>query len=129
MSTPDRTPDMRPAGAVETPTQVQVKERPEGPAAAALLAAGVGVAALGLVTTVAAASETVNDWLRLSESVGPLSGKTIFAVVAWLVAWAVLHALLRRSRVSGAILVITAVLVLIGLIGTFPIFFEAFAPE
>ena len=32
------------------------------------------------VAAVAAASETVNDWLRLSESVGPLSGKTIFAV-------------------------------------------------
>ena len=129
MSTPDRTPDMRPAGAVETPTPVHVKERPEGPAAAALLAAGIGAAALGLVTTVAAASETVNDWLRLSESVGPLSGKTIFAVVVWLVAWAVLHPLLRRSRVSSAVLAITAVLVLIGVIGTFPIFFEAFAPE
>jgi hypothetical protein len=120
---------MRPAGAVETPTPVHVKERSEGPAAAALLAAGVGIAALGVVTTVAAASETVSDWLRLSESVGPLSGKTIFAILVWLVAWAVLHPLMRRSRVSGAVLVITAVLVLIGVIGTFPIFFEAFEPE
>ncbi|HEX6326902.1 MAG TPA: hypothetical protein VFZ72_10045 [Jiangellaceae bacterium] len=112
-------------GEAHTPTALQ--ERSEGPAAAALLAAGIGVAALGVATTLAEASETVKDWLSLTDSVGPLSGKTIFAVVVWLVAWIVLHPLLRRGRLGAGVLIATGILVLVGLVGTFPIFFEAFA--
>ena len=125
MSTPETAPQ-RPAEAV---APLHTRERSEGPAAAALLAAGIGVAALGIVTTLAEASESFKDWLAWSEDVGPLSGKTIIAVVVWLVAWAVLHPLLRRSRLTTGILAITGILVLIGVVGTFPIFFEAFAPE
>ncbi len=117
------------AGDVATADSPHAKERPEGPAAAALLAAGIGAAALGVVTTLAEASETVKDWLGFSESVGPLSGKTIVAVVVWLVAWIVLHPLLRRRRLSNGILIATGILVLVGVVGTFPVFFEAFASE
>jgi hypothetical protein len=108
---------------------IHAKERSEGPAAAALLAAGIGIAALGVVTTLAEVSESFKDWLAFSDDVGPLSGKTIAAVIVWLVAWAILHPLLRRRRLSRAILIATGILVLIGVVGTFPIFFEAFAPE
>ncbi len=102
----------------------------EGPAAAALLAAGVGAFALGLFTTVAEISESFKDALVITEPVGPLSGKTTYAVAIWLVAWAVLQVTLgRRARLSPAVLTVTGVLLGLGLLGTFPIFFEAFAAE
>ena len=89
----------------------------------------MGAAALDVVTTLAGGSESFKDWLALSDDVGPLSGKTISAVVVWLVAWAMLHPLLRHCRLSRGILITTGILVFIGLLGVFPIFFEAFAPE
>jgi hypothetical protein len=104
--------------------------KPEGPAVAALLALGVGAAVLGLLTTLAGASTTVNGWLTLNSAVGPLSGKTIFAVVAWLATWAVLDPILRvRARLTTGVLITTGVLLFLGLLGTFPTFFEAFAAD
>jgi hypothetical protein len=104
--------------------------RSEGPAVAALLALGVGAAALGLLTTLAEASTTMNGWLTLNSAVGPLSGKTIFAVVAWLATWAVLHLIFRtRARLTTGVLITTWLLLFLGLLGTFPTFFEAFATD
>jgi hypothetical protein len=105
------------------------RERSEGPAAAALLAAGVGSAVLGLLTTLAEASEDVKDWLALTDDVGPLAGKTVYAVGAWLVAWAVIGWLVRPKGVTRTVLIVTAVLIGLGVLGTFPVFFQAFAPE
>src|SRR6266704_1241965 len=75
--------------------RIEFEDRPEGPIAAAVIAGGVGAAALGVVTTLAEASTRVSDWLAWSDRVGPLSGKTIMAVVVWLVAWA-------RGRLADA---------------------------
>jgi heme A synthase len=62
--------------------------------------------------------------------VGPLSGKTVWATVIFLIAWLLLgfrlqhqDGLLRSATI--AFIVLTA----LGLLGTFPIFFQAFAPE
>jgi hypothetical protein len=105
-------------------------EKPEGPIAAAIIAAGIGAAALGLFTTLAEASESFSDWLAWSDDVGPLSGKTILAVAVWLVAWAILHIVLRkRQRGVASALTIGLILVAAGLVGTFPTFFQAFAPD
>jgi hypothetical protein len=105
-------------------------DKPEGPISAAIIAAGVGALALGLLTTLAEANETIKGWLEISSSVGPLSGKTIGAVVVWLVAWAILHSSMRRTRFeSRRALGIAIVLIILGVIGTFPTFFQAFAPE
>ncbi|MDQ0732369.1 hypothetical protein [Arthrobacter sp. B1I2] len=63
--------------------------------------------------------------------VGPLSGKTTLTVVVWLLCWVALHLALRKREVEGR-RVVTASLVLIGLglglVGTFPMFFQAFSP-
>jgi hypothetical protein len=104
-----------------------VPARPEGPAAAAFLAAGVGALALGFLTTLGEANADAATWLTFNKSVGPLSGKTIIAVVVWLVAWAVLHPLLKnRGRLSTATLATGTALIIIGVLGTFPTFFQAF---
>jgi hypothetical protein len=101
-----------------------------GPAAAATLAVGIGALVLGLLTTLNEASTSVHDFLEFNERVGPLSGKTIFAVIAFFVSWGVLAALWRRtSPPLRTVLVAAAVLIGLGLLGTFPIFFQAFASE
>ena len=103
---------------------------PDGPLAAVLLAAGIGAFALGLFTTLAEASEAFRARLILNEAVGPLSGKTVWATIVFVVAWIVLHYLWRgRDRMLRSATMAFVVLTLLGLLGTFPIFFQAFAPE
>jgi hypothetical protein len=105
-------------------------DKPTGPVAAAVLATGIGIFVLGLLTTLSEASTSVSDFLKWSEDVGPLSGKTILSVVAFFSSWAVLHLLWRREdALLRRILITAAVLVVLGIIGTFPTFFEAFAPD
>jgi hypothetical protein len=49
---------------------------------------------------------------------GPLSGKTIMAVVVWLVAWAILHAALRTQPYqTRRALVVSLVLIALGVLG------------
>ncbi|MFJ3927079.1 hypothetical protein [Streptomyces sp. NPDC090022] len=100
-------------------------EEPEGPISAAIIAAGVGAVALGLLTTLSEAGEDVAGALKRSDAVGSLSGKTILAVVAWLVAWAVLHIILRnKAYETTRALVIGLVLIGLGVLGTLPSFFQ-----
>lgn len=105
-------------------------DKPEGPISAAILAAGVGALALGVLTTLAEASTSVRNWLQWSDQVGPLSGKTIMAVLVWLASWVGLHVWLRRKTYeTRRALIIALVLIALGVLGTFPTFFELFAPS
>ena len=115
---------------VGTTDRLEDVERATGPVAAAVLAAGIGAFVLGLLTTLNEASTSVHDFLEFDEDVGPLSGKTVIAVIAYLASWAILHALWRgKNPVLRSILIATAVLVGLGILGTFPTFFQAFASE
>jgi len=119
-----------PAGAEKHPTTatpLAEAELPSGPAAALILAGGIAVLCLGIVTTLSEASTGIADALQWSDRVGPLSGKTLITVVVFAAAWALLHTLWRRS--SPPLRLITTasvVLIALGLIGTFPTFFQAF---
>jgi hypothetical protein len=124
MASTDTTP-----AAGEDELGIAYTDKPEGPVSAAVIAAGIGALALGFLTTLAEANTSVKDWLQWSDDVGPLSGKTILAVVAWLVSWAVLHVALRNKPYeTGRALTIALVLIALGVIGTFPTFFQAFEP-
>jgi hypothetical protein len=104
--------------------------RPNGPAMAAIVAAGFGSLVLGAFTTAAEASEALKGWLKWRAPVGPLSGKTGLAVAGWIGAWLLLGFLWRRKEVDFRKAVIaTAVLIGLGLLGTFPSFFEQFTAE
>jgi hypothetical protein len=97
-----------------------------GPAAAVLLAAGLASFTLGLLSMLTAASARVSDALTLSDRVGELSGLTTVSVIVFFGAWAVLGLAWRRAdppleRVAAA----AAVLIALGLLGTFPPFFNA----
>lgn len=109
---------------------VDFPDKPEGPIAAAIIAGGIGAAALGLFTTLAEANTDIKDWLNWKDEVGPLSGKTIMAVLVWLVAWVVLHVVYRtKPYETRRALIIAVVFVGLGVLGTFPTFFQAFAPD
>lgn len=105
-------------------------EPAEGPVLAAVLAAGIGGLTLGLLTTLAEASTGVKDFLQFNDRVGPLSGKTIFAAIAYFASWGILTAAWRRSSPPFRTVVIaTVVLLALAVLGTFPTFFQAFASD
>jgi len=105
-------------------------ERPNGSAAAALVAGGLGSFAVGLMTVLAEASDGLRGLLVFYQPAGPLSGKTTVAVAIWLVAWAVLSRLWGGKDVDfGRAATWAFVLLGAGLVATFPPFFELFAAE
>jgi hypothetical protein len=59
--------------------------RPNGPVAAVLLATGIGSLVLDVLVVLAEASTSFKDSLACSDRVGPLAGKTTWAVVAFVV--------------------------------------------
>ena len=108
--------------------ELEIHERPNGPAVAAILSAAIGVFVLGLLTTLSEASTDVHDFLDIKDRVGPLSGKTTFAVAAYFVAWvALVPVLWKRSVPFEKALWVAGVLIAAGFIGTFPEFFTLFA--
>ncbi len=108
--------------------RVEQREIVNGPAAAAILAAGIGSLTLGIVTTLAEANAAISSALNLYPPVGPLSGKTLVAVVVWLASWVILHLMWRDKQVDfGRVFTTTLVLIALGFLGTFPIFFDLFA--
>ena len=122
-----------PAGAAVTP-RIAFDYQPgaetpkvNGPAMAALVAAGIGSAALGLLVVLSEAVPAVKTFMDFYSPVGPLAGKSTYAVVAYLVSWGILAALWKGKEISFPIAYIaTLVLIALGLIGSFPLFFEAF---
>ena len=110
-----------------TPTAAEAT-RPSGPAAAVLLAAGLASFTLGLLTVLSAASASVSSALTVSDRVGDISGLSIAAMLVFFSSWGVLALLWRRAdpplvRVAAA----TGILIALGMLGTFPPFFNAVA--
>ena len=109
---------------------LNLADRPDGPGAAAMLATGIGIFVLGFLTTVAVISTGLNDFLakwEWGQGVGPLAGKTTIASLAFFASWGGLHVAWRDKDVDiKKIFMIGLILGLLGAIGTFPTFFEAF---
>jgi len=100
-----------------------VNDKVNGPAAAALLAGGIGSAAMGLLTLI----YEINDKSAFAKSmswykpVGGLSGKSSWAIIAFFVSWAILHYLWKDKETDFARISSIAIgLLFVGLIGTFP---------
>jgi hypothetical protein len=108
----------------------QMTTKPTGPAAAALIAAGIGTFAVGALTSLAEASAGLKGSLNFYNPAGPLSGKTGVAIMIWLAAWIILHSSWKtRNPEIGRIFTWTLVLIGLGFLLTFPPIFEAFARE
>ena len=105
----------------------QQKDMTNGPAAAALLAAGIGSLVLGLFVILAEVSNSVKNALNFYSPVGPLSGKTTLAIVIWILSWMILHSSWKNKQVSFAgVFTASLILIILGLLGTFPPFFDLF---
>jgi hypothetical protein len=98
---------------------------PNGHAAAAILAAGIGCFALGVFALVGDASRTIARLFTFYRPTGPLSGVTTSAIVIWLLTWIVL-----TSRWGGKTVGIakinwaTFILLTLGILLTFPPFMD-----
>ena len=117
--------------AVSQETRAKLESRqhelPNGGIIAALVSAGIACAVLGLSVTLASASTAFEDLMNLYEPAGPLTGKTTVPTVVYLLAWPLLHVRLRHRHVDARRgLILTMALVGLGLLGTFPPFYDLF---
>ena len=98
---------------------------PNGPGGAAILAAGIGCGALGILAFVADASDAVHKALNIYNPTGTLSGVTTLAIVIWLVTW---FALSRRWQAKSVAMVkvntAAFALLVVGFLLTFPPFMD-----
>jgi membrane associated rhomboid family serine protease len=104
-----------------SPNPVESEASCNGPAGAAILATGIGCAALGVLAFSADASPAIGSLLNLYNPTGTLSGVTTGAILVWLAAWFVLSRLWRvRTIALARINVIAFLLLTVGFILTFP---------
>ena len=97
-----------------------------GAAMAAVLGAGIGSFAMGAF--VLASEAGIYAAPSLYGPAGGLSGRSTFAVLVWLVAWAVLHARWRgRELATGRVFGATLVLIAAAAVALFPPVWELLA--
>jgi len=111
---------------VEVPTGgMGLEVIPNGPGAAAILAAGIGTAVIGILALAGDASSTINKLLTFYNPTGALSGVTTVAIIIWLVSWYALNLRWRSKAVDMAKVNIAAFIGLaIGFLLTFPPFMD-----
>jgi hypothetical protein len=110
--------------------------KPNGPVAASFLAAGIGSLVLGILVCLNELGGGISTFLAfdknfgLGSGVGPLSGKAILTVLAFVISWVVLHFLWRGKEVNfGRVFSVALLLLALGFLLTFPPVFDIFAPK
>src|SRR5712692_10094978 len=94
---------------------------PNGPGAAAILAAGIGCGTLGILALAGDALPAVNKALNFYKPSGALSGVSTLAVIAWLVVWFFLSRSWATKTVAMAkVNVVSFILLAVGVLLTFP---------
>ena len=96
-----------------------------GAGAAAILAAGIGCAALGVFTLLSDAFDGMKSFMTFYTPTGSLSGVTTSAIVTWLAAWFLLAKKWNGREVALTKVNVTAfVLLTVGFALTFPPFLD-----
>ena len=96
-----------------------------GPAGAAILAAGVGCCMLGVLACTADISKSFAKLLTFYTPTGPLSGVTSSAILLWLATWFILAKRWHAKTVPlGKINVVAFALLGLGFLLTFPPFMD-----
>jgi hypothetical protein len=111
---------MTTGGTVSDPTAARGRDEiTNGAALASFLGAGIGAFAMGVFVILNEAGIFVSP--TLYAPAGGVSGRTTFAVVAWLIAWGILHSRWKGRQIeSRRVYIATVVLIGFGLLGTFP---------
>jgi len=116
-------------------TTPQTDTKPNGPVAAAFVAAGIAALVLGIFVTLNEFSPDINNFLKfdanfgLGKGVGPLSGKAGMAIIAYVISWVVLHFMWRGREMNfRTVLLASLILVGLGFALTFPPIFTIAHP-
>jgi hypothetical protein len=123
------------ASTIEAPEvdALHLDERRDGPGAAAMMAAGIGIFVTGLFTVLSEASVPIHDWLESLEfgrGVGPLAGKTILGTAGFFASWLVLGIAWRTKEIDiRRWFWIALALGVVGAVLMLPPVFQAFATE
>lgn len=108
----------------ETTVEVSAADRAMG---ASMIASGIGSVVLGIAIVLAETNADFKTFLTWNSGVGPLSGKTGLAVIAFLVSWVALHYAFQRKAITlTTAFIVTVVLVVLGLLLSFPPVFMSF---
>ena len=100
-------------------------EIPNGPGGAAILAAGIGCAAMGVLAFAGDASAPIGKALIFYNPTGALSGVTTLAIILWLVSWFALNRLWRNETVEMVkVNIASFALLAVGFLLTFPPFMD-----
>jgi hypothetical protein len=98
---------------------------PNGSGGAAILAAGIGCAAMGILAFAGDAWDGIGKALNWYNPSGTLSGVTSLAILIWLVSWFALDRLWREKTVAMVrINVWSFALLAVGFLLTFPPFMD-----
>jgi hypothetical protein len=112
---------------METMTTKKETQIKNGPAAAALLAGGIGAVAYGIFIILAEGIKSVGSALNWYNPSGNLSGKTGMMIIVWLASWAVLNNQWKDKDVDfQKMSTIAIVLLLVGVLLTVPPVFDFF---
>jgi hypothetical protein len=115
---------------LETPSQASpppLKTVPNGGAAAALLAAGLGCFILGVLTALTSVFDSLSNALKFYGLADDISGISTLLVAVWVVCWLILHQLWKNQHVNfPRVFVFTLILIALGLVCTFPPFVKVF---
>lgn len=94
---------------------------PNGPGAAALVAAGIGAFALAVLAIAGDQIAVFGKWMVFYKPTGPLSGVTTSAILIWLATWFALDMRWKRRDVAvGGVTAASLVLLALALLLTFP---------
>jgi hypothetical protein len=116
--------------AAQSEQDVQASASLESAVGAAFIAGGIGSTVLGLAVIAAETNASIKTFLTWNMGVGPLSGKTGVAVIAFIISWVILHYVMRNRAVSlTTSFIISLVLTAVGVLLTFPPVFFALAGE
>ena len=108
------TPEARSASSGSTPLT-------NGSGAAAVLSAGIGCFALGVLAIAGDRSAAIRSVLVFYKPTGPLSGVTTVAILMWLFTWAILEMRWRKATVAlSRINIVAFTLLVLSFLLTFP---------
>ena len=101
-------------------TKPESQLKPNGRAAAAMLAGMIGLLVMGIVNTATVASSDFSTfvfnvgkaWVPSAAGIGPYSGKETFLLIGWLGSWILLHFALGKRNVE---MKIAAIVFIVGL--------------
>lgn len=100
-------------------------DRYNGAGAAAILAASIGAATLGLLTCATDKLANLKRSMNFYAPSGPLSGVTSCSIAVWLLIWLALHlSWSKRELKLQKVAIATFILVAIALVFTYPPFVD-----